>query len=229
MSLNKDEKKLLIFVLWFLGLALLVGSVWYLIRAHRADDEAKAAAKLAALTHVKPIRPKTLVKKSDNLDALATTVNSGGQTSNSNEGGPSQNMPEVSADVGNLPTLASVNPETQAPAMRPIVAAVEKSLPRQSLCYRGALPHVGPSLYDLSGFAISFGPDDINQPDAFPRIEFFFNARTYPPSASFVSITDDPVQGFTKSETAMAYSGTALHQTIQQWITGVASDLCPAR
>jgi len=79
---------------------------------------------------------------------------------------------------------------------------------------------LGPSLFESDGFAISFGADDINKPEAYPRLEFYFRAPTQgnPALASFVSMTDPPLEGFSGKETAMLFSGAVLHKTITDWL-----------
>lgn len=141
MALSKDEKNLLVAFLWLIGVVVVGSLVWYLVKTHMSDDAAKTAAKAPPITHVKPIRPKTVVKKSDNLQALGQNVTSGGQGAGANTSAQGQAMPEVSAEVEDLPTLASVPPESAPPVLRPIVGSVEKNpSAAKALLSRGIAP-----------------------------------------------------------------------------------------
>ncbi len=228
MALNKDEKALLIWLLWIIGLTALGGGVWYVVSLNRASEPVKAAVHTPPVTQVKPIGPKTVVKKSDNLEALAQTVPSAGGASLATSGVATGGIATggVVAGVRNLSAFPSITPESQPLAVRPMVTAALQVFPRNALCYRGILPHVGPSLYQDNAYAISFGLDDVNNPEAFPRLEFYFDTSKQPPSVSYLSISQTPVAGFSGKETPLLYSPVVSQKIIAEWVAAVATETC---
>jgi len=213
-------------MIWIIVLTTLGGGLWYVISLNRSVEPAKVAPHVPPVSQIKPIRPKTVVKKSDNLEALGQTAPSANPSAS--VGGSSGGGANVVAGVQNLAAFPSIRAESQPPTLRPMVTAALQAFPQQALCYRGILPHVGPSLYQDNAYAISFGPDDVNDPDSFPRLEFYFDTTKQPPSVSYLSISPTPVLGFSGKETPMLYSPLVSQKIIAEWVAALATEICPA-
>lgn len=221
MSLEKEEKFGTVGCLAVAGIVAVAGLGYYFWSQHGGGSSPGvevAADAPPPITHVRPARKKTTVKKAAKLDPLGEKINTG------DDAPPPSAVGDVVASVDNLGTLTSLPPETQA-----AVASVDVTLTKQPLCYHGKIPHRGPSLYDEFGFSISYGPDDLTSPDSMPRLEVFFDPDKQPPTATYVSLADAPVEGFSPHETQIAYSEDTFSKMIAAWIAATATDRCPAR
>lgn len=209
--------------------ALIGGVVWFVNRdvAPEAQQDTPAAAiapppaekkARAPVTHVSPVREKTVVERAVTMDPLARKI-----VVDPPAEAPPTAAVGVSAAVQDLGQITQDGPPPGA------VQAAGDILEMEQLCYKGRVARRAPSLFDRRGFAITYGADDFAGGDPRPRLEFFFHPADAPTVATYLSMTDRDLPGFpTNREQPVVYDEAAIHTLIARWIAAVATETCPA-
>lgn len=209
--------------------ALIGGVVWFVNRdvAPQAEEPAATAAvtpppvekkSRAPVTHVEPVREKTVVAKAANLDPLARHIVVDDPVEEA--AAPAAG---VSATVQDLGQITEDGPPPGA------IKAATDILEMEQLCYQGRTARRAPSLFDPRGFAITYGADDFSGGNPRPRLEFFFHPPEAPTVATYLSMTDGDMPGFPANhEMPVVYEEGAIHTLIARWIAAVATETCPA-
>lgn len=199
-----------------IGLLVMGGLGIYWASSNGLFDQTKPTAQ-TPLTRVAPVKEKTVVKQAADIAPLAEKIKTGDEKDT-----PPQQA-GVTAVVENLGAVTSLPPEVQ-----PLAEATEVILSNDALCYNGQRPRRTRSLFDGAGFAVTYGADDMNQGNPYPRIEIFINMQSRPPFASYLSMTERPIAEFTDREEPIPYSENAITEVIAKWVAAVATERCAA-
>lgn len=196
--------------------AVVGGVVWFLNREAGPEPEVTVAAK--PLTQVAPVREKTVVAKAAPVEPMARKIVVAEPLEETPHGPPPP--ARVIASVRGLDGI----PQGPPPKAVEAVAAL---LDAEHLCYRGRLARRAPSLFDPTGFAVTYGADDFSGGDPLPRLEVFFHPVDAPTTATYLSMTEKDMPGFpANKEMPVVYDEAALQSVVARWIASVATETC---
>lgn len=215
--MEEEEKFGVIGCMTLLGTLVALGFGIYWASSNGLFDR-KAPEAQTPLTQVAPVKEKTVVKQAADIPPLAEKIKVG------DESPDLPTHPGVTASVDNLGAVTSLPPEVQS-----LTEAAEIVLKNDALCYENRRPRRTVSLFDdTHGFAVTFGADTLNDGNPYPRLEVFINPTMRPPFASYLSMTEKPVPGFSDREEPVAYSENSITELIARWVAAVATERCPA-
>jgi len=106
---------------------------------------------------------------------------------------------------------------------------LEREMLRRSVCYNGRPARIVPLVLtpDSKGFALAFGAPSFNEGDPFPRIEFFHGIENDLEFVYFVSMTHEPVRGFSPMGERIPNTRKDVGRVMLKWVAEVANSACP--
>jgi len=106
---------------------------------------------------------------------------------------------------------------------------LEREMQRRSVCYNGRPARIVPLVLtpDSKGFALAFGAPSFDEGDPFPRIEFFHGIENDLEFVYFVSLTHEPVRGFSPMGERIPNTRKDVGRVMLKWVAEVANSACP--
>jgi len=106
---------------------------------------------------------------------------------------------------------------------------IERELERRSVCYNGHQARLAPLVLDpdSEGFALTYGADSFAEGDPLPRVEFFHGLSGDLDHVYYVSLTREPIRGFSPVGERIPNTRKAVSRVMLEWVAEVANTSCP--